>query len=64
VPRKPFEKILPVYVIDEDRGPFDSANDDIMQSTGGIDARLAEHTLKYRIGCGKSTMKQRPPALN
>jgi hypothetical protein len=64
VPRKPFEKILPVYVIDEDRGPFDSANDDMMQSTGGIDARLAGHTLKYRIGCGKATMKQRPPALN
>jgi hypothetical protein len=59
---KPFEKILPVYVIDEDRGPFDSTNDDMMQSTGGMDARLAGHALKYRIGCDKTTMKQRPPA--
>jgi hypothetical protein len=43
VPRKPFEKIVPVYVIDEDRGPFDSANDDMMQGTGGIDTRLTGH---------------------
>jgi hypothetical protein len=62
VPGKPVEKIVPVYVIDEDRGPVDSANDDMMQSTGGIDARLAGHALKNRIGCDKSTMKQRPLA--
>jgi hypothetical protein len=43
VPRKPFEKIVPVYVIDKDRGPFDSANDDMMQRTEGIDTRLTGH---------------------
>ena len=58
--RKPFEKILPVYITDEDRSPVDSTNDDMMQSTGGIDARLAWHAFKYRLGRYMPTAKQRP----
>lgn len=63
VPRKPLEEILPAHVIDEDRSPVDSSNDDMMQSTGGIDARLAGHAVKHRINRNKPTMKQRPSAM-
>ena len=43
------EKILPVFVILENRSAFDSSNDDMVQRAGCIDSGFAGHAFQTQL---------------
>ena len=52
---QPVEKIVPIMIVGKDVAPLDTANDDVMQSAGGVSAGLAGHEGKGIIVGPKSS---------
>jgi hypothetical protein len=54
---QPPQKIIPVKIIFEDRGSFDSAGHDVMQCAGSVYAGLSGHEKKYIMTSGDLKLK-------